>query len=342
MTHRLRRVVVGAAALLLAADAAAAQTTRVGGSSASTDRFGFYWETHLTPPVPPLADGFGTAVVTDVSGVIHRVLLDRARKVVFGYDVRVEPEAGVDTYRLVFDPLSMTPEVRELTLGGDNTQWRQLAGPAISTQWQGARVGVPPVGAQRSEITGVRRGQVLELHLLTTDSGQTLTDYVTIDRPWPKTQGFSTVPAPDFHFSAGPARDFAVGDVQLELIAPRVNVNGRPEPSSDRASPSSTARGAVVWFYLPGRGRYLLSLAPRQELGFRRAGEIRGSIARFTFGEETITLLSGDRIAPGAGAYTLYVLRDPAWRPTYAHANTEAFIIGAADRAEYVVGASGR
>lgn len=191
-------------------------------------------------------------------------------------------------------------------------------------------------------MTGVRRGQVLELHLLTTDSGQTLTDYVTISRPWPKAEGFSSVPAPEFHFSPAAARDFAVGDVQLELIAPRVSVNGRPEPSSDRASPSSTARGVVVWFYLPGRGRYVLSLAPRQELGFRRAGEIRGSVARFTFGEETITLLSGDRIAPGAGAYTLYVLREPAWRPTYAHANTEAFIIGAADRAEYVVGTFGR
>jgi hypothetical protein len=40
-----------------------------------------------------------------------------------------------------------------------------------------------------------------------------------------------------------------------------------------------------------------------------------------------------DKIAPGTSAYHLYVLQQPEWRPSYAHALDVAFI-GAADRVE--------
>jgi hypothetical protein len=98
----------------------------------------------------------------------------------------------------------------------------------------------------------------------------------------------------------------------------------------------------VVWFYLPNRGRYVLSLLPRSEFGFRRAGEVRGSTVRFTIGSETFTLLTADQVAPGQAPFNLYVLHDPTWKPTYAHANVDAFIVDGADRAEYVVGLFGR
>ena len=83
----------------------AAQSSRVDGGSVSRGTFGFYWETHLEPPVPVLSDGFGTAAEADASGAIDRILLDSvAPHWYFGYDVTVEPLAVTNTYRLTFGP----------------------------------------------------------------------------------------------------------------------------------------------------------------------------------------------------------------------------------------------
>ena len=332
MTRASRRRIACMVALAAASTSVLAQSTRIDGGVVSTDSYGFYWETHLTPPLPPLAEGFGTSATRDPSGVIHRVLLDRVRKVAFGYDVRIEPIAGSGRFRLTFEPPSLIPEQRERLLGSDFSTWKELRGPTIAA-------GNQRVTSLHATMEIVR-GQVLELTLLTTDSGQTLTDYVTIQHPSRQFDGFNRVPAPVFHFTPGPARDFLVSDVQLALVSPRLSINGKPEPLSDGVNPS--ARGAVVWFYLPNRGRYVLSLAPRTDLGFRRAGEVRGSTVRFTAGGDTFTLLTADQVAPGQAPFNLYVLHDPTWKPTYLHANLDAFIVDGADRAEYVVGQFGR
>jgi len=334
MTRRPCRLVVGLVVLAAASAPLVAQSTRIDGGVVSTDSYGFYWETHLTPPVPPLAEGFGTSASRDASGVIHRVLLDRVRKIVFGYDVRIEQIPGTDTYRVTFEAPSMTPERRQRLLGSDFATWKELPGNAV------LRSGTRTISSRQIAMDGIRRGQVLELNLLTTESGQTLTDYVTIQQPSRRFDGFESVPAPTFHFTPGPPRDFLLSDVQLALVAPRLSINGKPERVSDRANGS--ARGAVVWFYLPNRGRYVLSLLPRPELGFRRAGEVRGSSVRFTIGGETFTLLTADQVAPGQAPFNLYVLHDPAWKPTYANANVDAFIVDGAERAEYAVGTLGR
>ena len=39
----------------------------------------------------------------------------------------------------------------------------------------------------------------------------------------------------------------------------------------------------------------------------------------------------------GDAAFNLYALRDPTWKPTYANANTSAFMMGSAGRPEDVV-----
>jgi hypothetical protein len=207
MTSHICYRLAGIVALVTASTSVLAQTTRIDGGVVSTDTYGFYWETRLTPPVPPLAEGFGTSATRDASGVIHRVLLDRVRKITFGYDVRVEPIAGTDRFRLTFEPPSLMPEQRQRLLGSDFTTWKELRGPTIAA-------GNSRVTSLQSTME-ISRGQVLELALLTTESGQTLTDYVTIQQPWQQFDGFQSVPAPEFHFTPGPARDFALSDVQL-------------------------------------------------------------------------------------------------------------------------------
>ena len=71
-----------------------------------------------------------------------------------------------------------------------------------------------------------------------------------------------------------------------------------------------------MWLYLPGRGRYILSLVPRPELDFKVAGEFRGGKAALTVGTDLISLECNNEIAPGHAPYRLYILLDPLWEPT--------------------------
>jgi hypothetical protein len=123
--------------------------------------------------------------------------------------------------------------------------------------------------------------------------------------------------------------------VELTIRAPRLSINGKLDESSTRHF--NEVSGSVVWFYTSNRGRYILSLVPRPELGFRRAGEVRGTSLSFVVGKDTFSLSTGARIAPGQAAFNLYVRHDPEWRPTYPNADLTAFSMGATDRAESLV-----
>ena len=59
-----------------------------------------------------------------------------------------------------------------------------------------------------------------------------------------------------------------------------------------------------------------MSAVPHPELGFVKAGELRGGAAAFTSGDDKVSIESPIPIAPGDAPYVLYVLHDPEWAPT--------------------------
>jgi hypothetical protein len=129
----------------------------------------------------------------------------------------------------------------------------------------------------------------------------------------------------------GTAHDFTAADAEMQIGQPRVTLNGAVQSTTVRGL--ARVNGSLVWFYLPGRGRYVLSLAPRPELDFQKAGEVRGGSINFTLGEDTITLECSNEIASGHAPYVLYVLRDAEWEPT-AQAQKGQFAIGSVDAGE--------
>jgi hypothetical protein len=309
-----------------------AQTTRVEGGVRSLAGVDFYWETRIVPPVPPLDDGLRMLTLRSGTDTVNRVMVDRSRKVYFGYDAQVTVDkSDSDTkFRITFRPLSFTPELQAI-LGEDAKAWKLLPAP---------RFPAPRV---------VRSGEVLELTLLTNDAwGQQMSEYVTLQEP--RRQGFDPEPPREFAFAVGSPRDLNAADVELRLDRPQVTTT---YPSTDapqslgvatREGSGVTATfkspggdsGPIVWIYLPGRGRFLLSLAPRPS--FRRAGEVRGSSLRFIVDGQTYNVVSSSRIAPPSAAFNIYVLRQPEWKPTYTNANLDTIHIGSADRLEYLLG----
>jgi len=299
-----------------------AQSSRIGGGAVSRSTFGFYWETRLEPPTPGLADSFGT-VTTDGPEIINRIMLDRSRRMYFGYDVLVEVLPATNTYRVTFQQLVMTPELAQRIRLDNPSGWTLLPAPGFPAPQT------------------IRGGDVLALNLLTNNAtGQKIVDYVTVQEPahkWVTRDSFQDIRIPDreFRFATGSPRDFRADDAELRILEPRLSINGKLDESTIERH--GDAAGAVVWFYVGKRGRYIISLTPHAELGFRKAGEVRGTSLGFTIGNDTFTLSSGSRIAPGQAPFNLYVLHDPAWRPNYPNANLSAFIMGGADRAEWLV-----
>lgn len=168
-------------------------------------------------------------------------------------------------------------------------------------------------------IPNLRIGDTVALDLLVNSTGIKIVDYLTLerlDRPSPER-----------------AHDFSLADVMLSLDRPRVLLNGKLLESSAHFQDGAAA--SVVWIYLQGHGRYVLSLFPNGKLGFRKNGMTAANTMTFRDGPTEIRLECAGSVAPGDGPYNLYVVHEPDWRPYSAQ---DAIEIGSADNAALVIG----
>lgn len=252
---------------------------------------------------------------------LHRYVLDEANHAYFGYELVLE-EKQKGTYSATFSALALSPA--ELSKG----EFKLL----------------PSMPQSRL----VHDGDTISVDLFVDPaSGEKLIDDIRIQvrsvlMPAPP----PPPPPPRIIFSAvglgpatsrtvptvsGNARDFTVTDAELQLTQPRVTLNGTPQIIAGRVA--ANIRGSLVWFYLPDHGRYILSLAPRPDLDFKQAGEVRGGAINFTAGEDSIKVECFAAIATGDAPYNLYVLHDPEWEPT-ARAQKGQFAAGSVDPGE--------
>lgn len=307
-----------------------AQTGVIAQGNVTRKDYAFYWQSRLEPPSPPIANDLGYASGTDSKNQnIYRVMIDRPRRVYFGYEVRVEPLPQRRMYRIAFLPLDLSMDtLKEIHLD-DAAGWKKLD------------LGSPagrPLYPFRDAPDIVANLDVIAVDLMMNPgTGQKIVDYVVfqaVGQTW-SFDRFSASLQREFSYTPGAARDVSVEDVSLTLRDPRVSVNGGVDDASTRSL--GEISGPAVWFYIPNRGRYVLSLVPHPELGFRKAGEVRGTSLSFAIGADKLVLSSAKPIAPGDAPFNLYVLPDPSWRPKYPNADASAFLMGAAARAEMLV-----
>jgi hypothetical protein len=229
------------------------------------------------------------------AGRAHHVINDREHKRAFGYDVVLDPSEDGKSARIRIEPWN--PAESKIT---------------FDPGWTFLRLPNYPV------IAGVKIGDTVALDLLVNaGTGQKVVDYLTLRR-----RG-------DMDLRRAP-RDFQLADVELTVMDPQISVGGKAEPPASAGGFS----GAVVWLYLKGRGRFVLSLVPDEKLGFRKNGVVSGNILLFRNGAAEIRVECSGQIAPGSGAYNLYVLHEPGWQSSDAALTT----MGSADRPEYIVG----
>jgi hypothetical protein len=74
-------------------------------------------------------------------------------------------------------------------------------------------------------------------------------------------------------------------------------------------------RGDLRWISLPGLGRFVLSLQPRPELGFRLAGEVQGTTIRVALDGVRFDVLSAKPSLDSPDVFRLYARVEPDDEP---------------------------
>ncbi len=220
---------------------------------------------------------------------IHRVLSDAAGNFVFGYDLTVEVIGPARKFKVCVRPLS--PEFEQ----------------QLRARRRGDRAAQAPLGAttlpRAPDAQTLDDGDAFALDLLVNaQTGVRVTDLVkvAVEAPRPR----HTAP-----------RDFTVESVALALKDFRVTVNGEPTTGGGRGR---TCTGALVWFYLPGRGRFIFSLTPRDGYDFQKIGLIEDSKLSFDFHGEHYEWVSSAPVTGQPGSWYVWVLHDPTYTPEVA------------------------
>jgi hypothetical protein len=224
----------------------------------------------------------------------HRILMDHDQRKYFGYDLQVAVLGG-GRYQLNFKPLTVTNSMRQFfDSDGSFESWSEIRLPSV------------PVSMPLNE------GETVALDLMANPTtGEKIVEYISVSPP---------------SVSSGSRRDLQMGDIQMSLASPKLQINGK-NWAWNQGDAHGAARGPVLWIYIPDRGRFLISFVPHAELGFKQAGEAKGSVIKFSWNGETYELKGSDRILPADGSWNVYVFQDRGYQAAYPPA-----LYGAGDR----------
>ncbi|HEX8721263.1 MAG TPA: hypothetical protein VF736_11565 [Pyrinomonadaceae bacterium] len=241
-----------------------------------------------TESAPPSA-GVATSDLVeseDTPNLIRRVFVDRNNGLFFGYELLVERAAEARYFWVTVRALG-EEYLRELA-----------ARPAF----RGRRLH-PSYNATAFPASPqfLRDGDTFALDVLHNPrTGVKIVDVVQISLADPRLRRAA---------ADQPPRDFAPEDVQLKVADYRLRVNGEIVHRS-----TGGCSGALVWFSLGDRGRFVFSLVPRPGHDFRKVGAVRDNAISFEWGGDRYEWESSLPVVGAGGNWNLWVLHDPDYR----------------------------
>jgi hypothetical protein len=221
--------------------------------------------------------------LADRNQIVHRVLRDRDGRFVFGYDLWVTGDATTKKFKIGVKPLA---EDLASSLRTDE--------PATA----GA-----PTFPKATEPQILDDGAEFSLDLLINKTtGVKIVDVVKVSFDRTSLGGDGPIRARDFTADAVAMemKDFSLM-VNNELIA-----TGKSKTGSG---------GAVLWLYVPQRGRFIFSLVPRPDYAFEKVGTVSGNKIEFSLRGDHFEWLSSAPILHEEGSWNLWVLSDPKYLP---------------------------
>jgi hypothetical protein len=225
------------------------------------------------------------------SNVIHRVLVDEGGSFFFGYDLVIEPLAASKQFRVTVRPLS--PDFEQRLRARKSFQTRNIHPNFNASNFPSAPQVIRDGDAFALDVlvnprTNVRISDVLKVSF----EESSLRDVA-------RTEGSEP-------------RDFTLADVALKMSNYKLYVDGELIAG---AKPTGACAGPVIWFYAPGRGRFIFSLIPQAGYDFKRTATVEHNKITFTHEGERFEWVSSSAVVGIGGNWNLYVLHDPSYVP---------------------------
>jgi hypothetical protein len=228
----------------------------------------------------------------DAGHVIHRVLVDSDGDFVFGYDLFVEPLADARQFKVAVRPLDekFAQQLRE--------------GRASAARSAQAAININTL-PRSTETQTIDDGDAFALDLLVNPrTGLKIVDLVKFSFDQSK---FRREPE-----RTPPARDFTLANVELAVRDYRLVVNDQMIAGG---KPTRGCEGALVWFYVPGKGRFIFSLIPHEGYDFLKIGLIEDNKISFTLEGDRYDWISSTPVVGSGGRWNLWVLLDSSYVP---------------------------
>jgi hypothetical protein len=243
-----------------------------------------------TEAVPPGPEEVSTSFVESEErpNLVRRVFVGKEGETFFGYELSVEAVAGAREFRVSVLPL------------GAEYLGRLRARPSFQ------RLRPHPSydeAAFRSAPQTVGDGDTFALDVLHNPrTGVKIVDFVTVSYRDPRLLEQAA--------GEGPPRDYTLEDVELRVTGYRLFVNGE----AVNRGPGGGCTGALVWFSLPGRGRFIFSLVPRPGYDFRKVAAAEHNKISFEWEGVDYVWESRFPVVGAGGNWSLWVLHDADYR----------------------------
>jgi hypothetical protein len=222
----------------------------------------------------------------DKPNLLHRVFVDRGNELFFGYELLVERAAESRYFWVTVRALS--EEFLSELRARPAFRGRRLHPSYSATAF--------PASPQF-----VRDGDTFALDVLRNPrTGTKIVDVIRVSLTDPSLQQSAT---------DRPPRDLRLDDVQLKVSDYKLKVNGETVYRS-----TGGCAGALVWFSMGDRGRFVFSLVERPGYEFRKVGSVRHNTVAFEWDGDRYEWESSLPVVGTGGNWNLWVLHDPDYK----------------------------
>jgi len=224
--------------------------------------------------------------------IIHRVLTDADHRVIFAYDLSVHADPATKKFSLVVLP-------------ADEAFRRSFLKDSAPLKAQESFATFP----KSTNPQTLDDGDAVSLELLVNrESGVKIVDVVKVT--------FDRSILRENYLDAAP-KDFTLDAVSLSIKSYELAIDGNVVGKSKS---KLGCAGSLLWFYVPDRGRFIISLVPREGYSFQKIGMLDGNRIEFVVDGEFYEWTSGESILANGGAWHLWVLHDPEYTPLFGAA----------------------
>ena len=227
--------------------------------------------------------------------IIHRVLTDAQQNVIFGYDIWVSADPITKKFSLAVLPAD---EAFRRTFLKDSTPPRPM--------------GTFATFPKSTTPQTLDDGDAVSLELLVNqESGVKIVDVVSV--------AFDRASLREGYLESAP-KDFTLDAVSLGVKNYSLLINGS---LVNKSKSTIGFTGALIWFYVPDRGRFIFSLVPREGYEFAKVAVLDGNKIEFTINNEKYEWVSSESILPNGGTWNLWVLHDTNYTPLFSSEGRE-------------------